>query len=99
MAGGPWEEAGWGPPERGGDLAAASPTGSEVKHYYVLSYTKLFLGILVSTNYTWLQVKIFCHNVSLGVLSLFCFSCAEIRRLANRSCLPLGSGQQGLCAK
>lgn len=48
-----------GAPQRGeGTLAAASPTRSEVSHY-MLSYTKLFLGVLVSTNYTRLRVKIF----------------------------------------
>lgn len=48
-----------GAPQSGeGTLAAASPTRSEVRHY-MLSYTKLFLGVLVSTNYTRLQVKIF----------------------------------------
>lgn len=71
---GPWEEAG-GAPQRGErTLAAASPTRSEVRHY-VLSYTKLFLGVLVNTNYTWLQVKIFilsqCFPGVCGTFSVF----------------------------
>lgn len=63
---------GWRGPQRGErTLAAASPTRSEVRHY-VLSYTKLFLGVLVNTNDTWLRLKyLFCHNVSLGCVGPF----------------------------
>lgn len=41
----------------------------------MLSYTKLFLGVLVNTNYTWLQVKIFilsqCFPGVCGTFSVF----------------------------